>query len=284
MRALLIALLLSLLPTLAPAQTYPHPSDDTLIDAANLLSPADEAALAERLRAARRATGVHVMLVTFSSRRSLGFESTALEPFATGLFNKWGIGDAKRNDGVLILVMRDDREMRVELGTGFGSAYDRAAQRVIDKEFLPAFRKGDYSGGIQTGTEAVITHIVQGFAKGTPGSQVYPSPLGGLTALVWAGIGAIGLLLGFIASKSLWMFKRCPNCGKRGMERSVVTLQNATEAQSGQEKVTTICPSCQHKEVYLRVVPRINRDRGGRSGGGGFGGGRSSGGGASGRW
>jgi uncharacterized protein len=62
-----------------------------------------------------------------------------LEAFATALFNHWGVGKAETNDGVMILVFRDDRAMRLELGAAYGRDWDRVAQDVVERNFLNAF-------------------------------------------------------------------------------------------------------------------------------------------------
>jgi uncharacterized protein len=64
------------------------------------------------------------------------------------VFNAWGIGDAERNDGVLILVAKSDRRVRIALGKGYSSRDDQAMQRVIDEEIVPYFQQGDDSQGV----------------------------------------------------------------------------------------------------------------------------------------
>lgn len=269
-------------PALSVAQDYPRPTSDTVNDAANLLPPDQEASLRARLKSVRKATGVQVVVATYPSRAGLGFAATALEPFATGLFNNWGIGDDKRNDGILILVLPGDREMRIELGSGYPAPFDKVAQEIVDTEFLPALRKGDYDKGIQTGTDAVIAHIARGFGQNGTSQPLYQPPGGGAVVFPLVALGAIGVVVAFVLSRTLLMFQRCPQCNRRGLQRTVVTLNQATEHASGREEVTTICPHCGHREVYSRSVPPRGSTR--SSGTGGFGGGRSSGGGASGRW
>ena len=83
---------------------------------------------------------------------------------ATGLFNAWGIGDAQRNDGVLILIARYDREMRIEIGRGYGSEWNARMQRVIDTAFLSAFRQDEYQQGIENGVDATILELTGALA------------------------------------------------------------------------------------------------------------------------
>ncbi len=126
-------------PLAAFAQSYPEPLSDTVNDYADLLPPEAEARVVATLQAAREETGVHIVLATIISQGDYGGDARFAD-FATGWLNAWGIGDASWNDGVLILVARDDREMRIVLGGGFDVIWDGRAQRVIDTAMLPAFR------------------------------------------------------------------------------------------------------------------------------------------------
>ncbi|MEO7888301.1 MAG: TPM domain-containing protein, partial [Polaromonas sp.] len=71
----------------------------------------------------------------------------AIEQYATRVFEKWKIGDTKRDDGILILVATEDRRMRIEVGQGLeGTVPDVLAGRIIDQDMKPRFRRNDYAG------------------------------------------------------------------------------------------------------------------------------------------
>jgi uncharacterized protein len=99
-----------------------------------------------------------------------------LEAFATALFNHWGVGKAETNDGVMILVFRDDRAMRLELGAAYGRDWDRVAQDVVERNFLNAFATGDYVRGLVWGPRRTIERIVMPFREGagSPGRRRAP--------------------------------------------------------------------------------------------------------------
>ena len=124
-------------------------------DYADLLGPEAEATLRDQVRDVWRETGVELTILTLPTMRAYGHDGP-IEPFATRLFNAWGIGDARRNDGVLILVARQDRMMRIELGAGYAPLWDQRMKQVIDEAFLPAFRRDDYEGGIMEGAAETI--------------------------------------------------------------------------------------------------------------------------------
>lgn len=275
-------LLLLFLPVVAWAQDMPQPQSDTLSDFAGVLSERQAADLTTTLKQARSETGVQIVVVVMDARADYGGAGQSIETYAKNLFNAWGIGDKKRNDGILVLVARQDREMRIALGSGYDAVYDGLAQRVIDREMLPEFRNGRYPEGIQAGVQAVIDRLARPFANhNPPPSQRDTSGL--LTLLPYVlfaglfGVFALRRLIGDFAIR----FQACPKCGRKMLSRSRVVQIAATEAIAGSGIQTTRCGHCDYSRNESYDIPRISRSSGS---GGGFGGGRSSGGGASGRW
>jgi uncharacterized protein len=274
--------LLLLLPLAAEAQSYPQPISDTVSDFADLLDPTEEATLTKTLKEARDSTQVHIAVVTMGRIADYGSDGQSIETYAKKLFNAWGIGDMTRDDGVLILVAKDDREMRIALGRGYDAVYDGYAQRVIDSDMLPAFKMNDYARGIAQGAQATIDRIAKPFASHqTPQPIAEPSnlPIFGLF-----GLGAMGMaLLAFRRriGDFLTGFRACPNCGQRSQTRSSSVETAASRTMSGLGVQVTYCSNCQRQDRQTYIIPMI-RDR--TQGSGGFGGGNSSGGGASGRW
>jgi uncharacterized protein len=148
------------------AQVYPDYDRTTITDRADLLTDAQETALAVRLEGLRRDTGIEFAVLTLKSQAPYS-AAQSLEDFATGLFNHWGIGNASRNDGILVLVLSEDRAMRIELGAGYARDWDRVSQNVVNRTFLPAFESGDYATGIADGVEDVIASIALPFSEGS---------------------------------------------------------------------------------------------------------------------
>jgi len=273
----LLALLLLLAAPLG-AQQYPQPKTPHVNDFADLLPEADEAELTRLLRNLRADHGVEMTVVTIASRIDYGSSDT-IEAFATGLFNAWGVGNATRNDGIMVLVARQDREMRIELGAGYDPAWDGQAQVMIDDYFLPSFRADNYLRGIMTGTARTIERIAVANAEGNP------APDDGDTAI---GVGLGAAFLAFFAfvfrhwfADRITTLRRCPQCGQRllGVTRKKVTPASRIAAGQGQRDIR--CSGCNYGDRSTYVIPMIRTHT---SRGGSFGGGRSSGGGASGRW
>jgi uncharacterized protein len=80
--------------------------------------------------------------------------------FANRVGNTWKIGRKGVGDGVLIVVAKDDRKVRIEVAKALeGALPDLAAKRIIDEAMLPGFRSGDYAGGLRAGVDQVIARI-----------------------------------------------------------------------------------------------------------------------------
>lgn len=278
-----------LLPCVALAEGMPRQASETVNDFAGILSDATEARLAKQLEKARTETGVEVVLVTMNRRANHGGAGQSIETYALRLFNTWGIGDRKRNDGVLILVAKADREMRIQLGKGFSRDWDPVAQDVIDRSFLPGFRADAYSTTIESGVSATIARIVHPFANGHNAPRVV-SPVShdegpdNFLIYVLIFIGGVFVVARGLAGDIMMHFKPCPKCNQKALERSRTVLQPSTTYSSGRGEMTTTCRNCDYRLVQAYTIAR-ERDSSDRDqDGGSSGGGRSSGGGASGRW
>lgn len=266
------------------AQDLPDWTATSINDFAGLLTNDDARIIDQALIALHADTGSQGTVVTLSDRARYG-GTDGLEAFATRLFNDWGVGEAERNDGFMLLVLRDDREVRVELGAGYPRQADDAAQAVIDDSLLPAFRAGDMSGGIRDGTLAIIDQIARPHAAGLG----YEGPSEKRDALGWlmptAVFGFFGFVL-FNIGRNIWrriQFGRqpCPNCGGSGLIQESEVIQPGDGKGRASQVMWTRCPHCNWTSPRSEPRP-VSRRSSGRSGG--FGGGRSSGGGASGRW
>lgn len=101
-----------------------------------------------------------IIVVTIDSMAKHGGADMRIETFATILFNQWQIGHAKLNDqdwntGILLLVSKDDRKARIELGAGWGREDDAQCREIMDDYIIPHFKQGQFSQGILAGVEAL---------------------------------------------------------------------------------------------------------------------------------
>ncbi|CAI8721590.1 hypothetical protein E0L21_12280 [Kosakonia quasisacchari] len=151
--ARILALLLVLSFTL-PALAVPVPPMNGVVnDAENQLSLWQRKALTQQVSDlnARTGTQTAVLLVPTTNGETI-------EQFANAVFHRWQLGDAQRNDGVLLLVAWQDRKVRIEVGTGLEDMLTNAlAKQIIDEYMIPAFRQDDLNTGIVRGVEGITT-------------------------------------------------------------------------------------------------------------------------------
>lgn len=142
----------------ATAQSYPQDRDPYVNDYADLLTPTQEQEIATKLADLRKNRDIEMTVLTITRRSDYG-QTVTNEVFATNLFNRWGIGDRNRNDGVLFLVSRYDRDMRIEVGSGYGRTKDDALKKIIDRVIIPKFRLNTYDAGIIEGVDHTIREM-----------------------------------------------------------------------------------------------------------------------------
>jgi len=126
------------------------------------LTTEDELNIERWLLEFEKQSDVEIIVVTINSL--VGYKGTrnlSIETFATALFNTYGIGNMPNNDGVLLLISKDDREARIELGKHYGANRDDDASRIMQKIIIPQFKTGNYSEGIVDGTEAIVYEFAE---------------------------------------------------------------------------------------------------------------------------
>ena len=126
-----------------------------VVDRADLLSPAVETSLTQRLEALERDTSDQLVVVTIPDLG--GYE---ISDYGYQLGRHWGIGQEGTDNGVLLIVARDDRKVRIEVGYGLEPILtDALSSVIIQNDILPAFRSGDFEAGVQAGVGAIETQL-----------------------------------------------------------------------------------------------------------------------------
>jgi uncharacterized protein len=121
-------------------------------DRAGMMSPAAREALESKLAQFDKETSNQLVVATFES-----LEGGSLEDFSIRLAEKWRPGTAKKDNGVILLVFKQDREVRIEVGYGLeGAMPDALAKRIISNEIVPSFKAGDFDGGILNAAGAIM--------------------------------------------------------------------------------------------------------------------------------
>jgi uncharacterized protein len=158
-------------------------------DEAGVFSAADVARLEQKLAAYEQATGHQFAVLVVRS-----LEGEALEAFAIRVAEAWKLGDARRDDGLIVLLAVDDRAVRVEVGHGLeGAVPDVVAGRVIRDVMTPRFKSGDYAGGLEDGLDALM-RAAQGENVGPAGSGKAPEPWTGALGLAIAALSVLAML------------------------------------------------------------------------------------------
>jgi uncharacterized protein len=157
-RASALAALLGVWLLIAPAglmaQTFP-PLTGRVVDAANIIPDDVEARLNQKLVALE--TQSHRQLVVATLPDLQGYE---ISDYGYQLGRAWGIGSKEKNDGALLIVAPKERKVRIEVGYGLeGIVTDGLSSLIIQNQILPKFKAGDMPGGIEAGTDALVTQL-----------------------------------------------------------------------------------------------------------------------------
>lgn len=127
------------------AYTSPGTPSGFVNDFAGMLSQEMRVQVETDIRSFEQKTGHEISVVTVPS-----LDGDYIENYAEKLFKEWGIGKKGADNGVLLLISRDDKKMRIEVGYGLeGALTDAESSQIIRNVLRPAFQNGDFSGGIQ---------------------------------------------------------------------------------------------------------------------------------------
>lgn len=257
-------------------------------DFAGVLSAPDKQALETKLGDFEKSSSNEITVVTIPS-----LDGDSVENFSVKLFEDWKIGKEGRDNGILFLIARDDRKMRIEVGYGLeGALPDSIAFSIIDGIAKPAFRQNDYAGGISQSVDAIMSATkgeYQPISSGSKGkisaNDIEQIFFGAIFAFIWlssilarskswwaGGVvgGIAGAVIGVIYGFVYWGVFALGVLIPLGLLLDFVVSR-------GYEKGKT-----------SGHIPWYAGGGSGRFGGGGgfggFGGGRSGGGGSSGGW
>ena len=275
LRRWLLALWLLVLPGLALADVPVPELVMRVTDISNTLTPEQESALEARLAAFETEKGSQIAVLLLPTTRP-----ETIEQYAIRVAEKWKLGRKGIDDGILVLMATQDREVRIEVGYGLeGVVPDVIAKRVIEEIMIPRFRKGDIAGGLNAGVERLIG-LIEGEPLPPPNKQTASSgafdnyfPMILVAAIVFGGLmramlGNVlgGMATGGIVGLAVWLLGA-------GLFFAIVVAIMAFFFTLGGGR-------------GFSAGGLGGLGRGGGLGGGGFGGGGGGfgGGGASGRW
>jgi uncharacterized protein len=175
-------------------------------DYAGMISPSAKSKIEEGLRAFEQSDSTQIVILTVPS-----LEGENIEEFSIRVAEAWKIGQQQKDSGILLIVSKQERKIRIEVGRGLeGKLTDLMAGRIIDQVIKPRFKQGDFDGGFITGTSALIDATrgefkagqrpVQRRQKGFPPFLtfllffgIFVLILGSLSRILGGIAGAIGL-------------------------------------------------------------------------------------------
>ena len=152
-------------------------------DFANIISPADEAAITAIADEVRAKSGGEIVVVTLPSLEGRGRDEVALQ-----ILREWGVGrrsqgvgDSLANTGTLVMVAPKERALKIELGYGTNTFITAAeAGRIRDEHMFPAFQRGQFGPGIEAGVRAIAGQYAERFGfqltGGVPAPQERRAP------------------------------------------------------------------------------------------------------------
>lgn len=151
---LLVAAMLGLALPAAAQPTFPERGTAPVVDAANVIDDATEAALTQKLDEFEQRTQRQFVIATVPT-----LDGYDIADYGYQLGRAWGLGDSERNDGVILLVAPNEKKMRIEVGYGLeGTLPDGLAFEYIEA-MKPYFRDGDFSGGISRGADLIMQQL-----------------------------------------------------------------------------------------------------------------------------
>lgn len=265
-RALLMTLVLGY-SFFVNAQVAVPPLSARVIDQTATLSSAEVANLEQKLQMfdAKKGSQLVVLIVPTT-------QPETIEQYALRVAEKWKLGRKKVDDGVILLIAKEDRAVRIEVGYGLeGALNDATSKRIISDVMIPRLKNGDFYGSITAGTEQIM-RVIDGEALPEASSTTAADiesyfPLIFMLALVLGGVlrAVFGRFLGSLATGG-------------GMAGVAWLLVGTLSTALGTGIVVFL--------FTLLAGGLAGRSFGGGFGGGGFGGGGGGfgGGGASGRW
>ncbi|MEN4751720.1 TPM domain-containing protein [Pseudomonas sp. Ps21-P2] len=153
--------------------TFP-PLTGRVVDTAGMIDGPSKEHLEQMLRAHEELTTEQVVVVTLPD-----LQGSTIEDYGYQLGRHWGIGQKGKDNGALLVVARDERKVRIEVGYGLEDRLTDAQSSVIISQIItPAFRQGDFVGGITKGAEAMVQVL---------GGDPLPEPAVGATGSAAAG-------------------------------------------------------------------------------------------------
>jgi uncharacterized protein len=151
-QAPILAALVLCLASLAFALDFP-PLTGRVVDQANIMTSQSRTDLEAKLKELEDKSSIQLLVATVKS-----LQGGDVETYANGLFRSWKLGEAKKNNGVLLLIAPAEHKVRIEVGYGLeGTLTDALSSVIISSAIIPRFKAGDFSAGIERGVDGIVS-------------------------------------------------------------------------------------------------------------------------------
>jgi len=277
-KKLLAIILVCVLSQATLHKVFAYSKSEYVSDDAHILSQEQKSTISELITKYEKETSNEIAVVTISE-----LKNESIEEMAVRVFEELGVGKQNKDNGILLLIAIQNRELRIEVGYGLeGVLTDVKSSQIIREIITPEFKKGDYFQGVYSGIQSIITVTGGGEITNSSSSKssfkltedvfiffiifgYFVFSIMTRTRSWWLG-GIVGGILGLVFNGFLGLF----------IFAVIGLILDLLLSRIGQIPgvVSTI-------DAIGRMGGGFG---GGRSGGGGFGGGRSGGGGSSGKW
>jgi len=150
--SLAVVLLILLAPLAAAAFDFPALTG-RVVDQANVLTPQARSDIETKAKELEDKSGIQLVVATVKS-----LQGGDVESYANQLFRFWKLGQAQKNNGILLLVAPNEHKVRIEVGYGLeGTLTDALSSVIISSAIVPRFKANDFSGGITRGVDGIIS-------------------------------------------------------------------------------------------------------------------------------
>jgi len=159
--------ILCLLPLSAFALDFPALTG-RVVDQAGVMTAASRSDIEAKSKSLEDKSGIQLVVATVKS-----LQGGDIESYANQLFRSWKLGEAKKNNGVLLLVAPAEHKVRIEVGYGLeGTLTDALSSVIISSAIIPRFKANDFSGGIERGVDGIISVLSGDTADWQPKTAV----------------------------------------------------------------------------------------------------------------
>ncbi|TXD39798.1 TPM domain-containing protein [Lujinxingia vulgaris] len=216
---LVITLMFPALASAMSPEEVPNPQErrEWVADEANLLDAFHRESINRALTQLEADTGIEIAVVTVES-----VDSPTPKDFTTELFNHWGVGKAEENNGLLIVLVSEERRLEMETGYGLeGVLTDGWLKVMQERDMVPRFREGNFAAGLTAGVFALDrrlrseanfgSHTTPGSRDPAPEPPTKPAPTRSSQGTPWwVWLLGAGGIAGFVA-RARWL-QTCPKC------------------------------------------------------------------------